>query len=420
MNARRTLAFGVVAVCLLACGDAAVQKGRVLLVGIDGATLRVINRLTARDRLPHLQSIAREGVHGPLQSHFPLWSPRIWNSIATGKSPDKHGILGFVRERKLYRSTDRKVHALWNIASDAGLIVGVVNWWNSYPPELVNGVIVSDHVFPRVNESRRMAYQATPSDDAAPLVHPAAWKVRTDEILAETVNPTTVQNFFEGNEAMPPWVKADKLSTAFVDDGRVTRLALAVEAELRPDLLMVFLPGIDRASHWLWGNLEPAELYPERLRPEPSQRKAGAAALHSYYEYTDALIGTLLARYGPDDLVMIVSDHGFESGVQFAQLTGQHETAKASKGIFYARGPGFPAGGRMQGVSVNDVTPTVLAWLGLPLGDDMDGVPVPAAIRGTPRTVSTHDTGPVEHLAGDATGAEEEMLQNLRELGYIE
>ncbi len=175
-----------------------------LLVGIDGATFRIINRLTARNRLPHLQSLARDGVHGPLQSHFPLWSPRIWNSIATGKSPDKHGILGFVRDRKLYRSTDRKVHALWNIASDAGLTVGVVNWWNSYPPDRVDGVIVSDHVFPRVNESRRMAYQATPSDDAAPLVHPAAWQVRADEILAETVNPTSAPNIFEGNEAMPP------------------------------------------------------------------------------------------------------------------------------------------------------------------------------------------------------------------------
>ena len=419
-RARRILASGFAAACLLACGDAAVPKGRVLIVGIDGATFRVVNRPGAADRLPHLESLARDGVHGPIQSHFPLWSPRIWNSIATGKLPDKHGILGFVRERKLYRSTDRKVHTLWNIASDAGLTVGVINWWNSYPPDRVNGVVVSDHVFPRVNESRRMAYRAAPSDDAAPLVYPATWQQRSQEILAETVNPTSFENIYLGNEELPPWVKTEKLSMAFVDDGRVTRLSLAIEAELRPDLLMVFLPGIDRASHWLWGNLEPADFYPERLRPTPSQRRAGAEALLSYYEYTDALIGTLLARYGPDDLVMVVSDHGFEAGVQFNLLTGQHETAKAAKGIFYARGPGLPAGGRMQGVSVNDITPTVLAWLGLPLGADMDGNPAPAAVRGRLRTIPTHDTRPVEHLDGDATGAEEEMLQNLRELGYIE
>ena len=71
-------------------------------------------------------------------------------------------------------------------------------------------------------------------------------------------------------------------------------------------------------------------------------------------------------------------------------------------------------------MSVNDITPTVLAWLGLPIGDDMDGKPAPAAVRGALRTIPTHDTGPVEHIEGDATGAEEEMLKNLRELGYIE
>ncbi len=406
--------------CLLACGDPAVPKGRVLLIGIDGATFRVMDKLTAQDRLPHLQSLAREGIHGPIQAHFPLWSPRLWNSIATGKVPDKHGILGFVRERQLYRSTDRTTHALWNIVSDAGLSVGVINWWNSYPPERINGVMVSDHVFPRVNESRRLAYNAQPSDDAAPLVYPVTWEARAKEIVAEASDSADIPNLFDGNESLPPWVKTEKLVMAFEDDRRITRLSLAIEAELRPDLLMVFLPGIDRISHWLWGNIEPAALYPESLHPTKSQRKAGAAALFSYYQYTDALIGKLLARFGPQDLVMIVSDHGFEAGVVYGSLTGHHESQKASKGVFFARGPGLPAGGRVEGISVNDVTPTILAWMNLPLGADMDGSPAPAAVRGALRKVPTHDTAPVEYIEGDATGAEEEILQNLRDLGYIE
>ena len=72
------------------------------------------------------------------------------NSIATGKKPSKHGIVAFAWKDEegtphLYLSSDRKTHALWNIASEAGLTVGVVNWWNTYPPERVRGVIVSDH-----------------------------------------------------------------------------------------------------------------------------------------------------------------------------------------------------------------------------------------------------------------------------------
>jgi hypothetical protein len=87
------------------------------------------------------------------------------------------------------------------------------------------------------------------------MVHPEGWRKRVLAIVAETGNPPQIANFFDGNEALPAWVKVDKLAVDFDDDGRVTRLALAIEEELHPDLLMVLLPGIDRVSHWLWGNL---------------------------------------------------------------------------------------------------------------------------------------------------------------------
>ena len=85
--------------------------------------------------------------------------PRIWNTIATGKVPEKHGITSFARknqdESHLFLSTDRKVHALWNIASEAGMTVGVVNWWNTYPPARIDGVMVSDHILATEIEGRR-------------------------------------------------------------------------------------------------------------------------------------------------------------------------------------------------------------------------------------------------------------------------
>ena len=126
---------------------------RALLIGIDGASLRVAGPLLEEGRLPHLGRIAREGVAGPLLSSLPLWSPRIWTTVATGKQPAKHGVLSFAQKleaggRRLYRSSDRRTHALWNIASDAGLRVAVVNWWTTHPPERIEGVMVSDHVFP--------------------------------------------------------------------------------------------------------------------------------------------------------------------------------------------------------------------------------------------------------------------------------
>ena len=127
-------------------------------------------------------------------------------------------------------------------------------------------------------------------------------------------------------EALPLWGNRSILSQQFLTDEAITRVALGMQADFAPDVMMVFLPGIDRISHWLWGNLEPEELYPPGLQPTAEEKAAGAEALRDYYAFTDALIGLLAQGYGPDDLVLVISDHGFEAGVSLMLLTGKHDT----------------------------------------------------------------------------------------------
>ena len=89
--------------------------------------------------------------------------------------------------------------------------------------------------------------------------------------------------------------------------------------------------------------------------------------------------------------------------------------------MVFARGPGIAAGQRAAGMSVNDVSPTILAWLGLPLGQDMDGKVAAFLAPSRPvRSIATHDVGEVERIGGSASGSEEEILDQLRALGYIE
>ncbi|MBW1884272.1 MAG: alkaline phosphatase family protein, partial [Deltaproteobacteria bacterium] len=54
-----------------------------ILIGIDGASPRIVDQLIAQGKLPNLARIAERGVAGPLRSEFPIESPRIWNTIAT-------------------------------------------------------------------------------------------------------------------------------------------------------------------------------------------------------------------------------------------------------------------------------------------------------------------------------------------------
>jgi predicted AlkP superfamily pyrophosphatase or phosphodiesterase len=408
----------------LACGGAPEPRGRVLLVGIDGASPRVTEPLLAEGRLPHLAQIAEQGVYGRLRSFAPYASPLVWNTVATGKMPNKHGIHWFGKETpeggsRLFLSTDRKVHALWNIASDAGMRVGVVNWWNTYPVDVIDGVIVSDHARQGEIDRRLKMMKATPRD-AGPLVYPPSWQERALALMASEEPLTRFADPFGENEAFPAWVNRKTLSWVYHTDAAAVRAALAVEAEFEPDLLMVFLPGIDRMSHWIWGSIEPQELYPERLRLTEAQREAESTAFYTYYEYTDALLGLLLERFGPDDLVIVVSDHGFENGTALAFLTGIHEGEKAQDGVLFARGARIAHRETRGGLTVQDIAPSILAWLGLPTARDMDGHPAPFLSVSLLEPIESYDTKPIERLAGTPSGVEDEILEQLKNLGYFE
>src|SRR5580658_9388601 len=99
---------------------------KVLLIGWDAADWKIINPLMDRGLLPTLEDFVDHGVMGNLATLHPILSPMLWNSVATGMRPDKHGILGFVepdpqngRVRPV-ASTSRKVKAIWNILTQRG------------------------------------------------------------------------------------------------------------------------------------------------------------------------------------------------------------------------------------------------------------------------------------------------------------
>jgi len=412
---------------LTACGGDPKPRGRVLLVGIDGATLRVALPLLRAGRLPNLGRIGRDGVYGQLLSHPAMVSPRIWTSIATGKTPQHHGIENFSHKdangvERLYLSSDRRGPALWNILSDAGLRVGVINWWMTYPLERVRGVMVSDHLLSHAVWGYRKLTGSQPVA-GGPIVHPDRWEKRVQDLALDPRPLTSVPDPFADATHLPAWARPETLSQHYADDGRIARIALEVEREEHPDLLMVFFPGIDRVSHVIWAAVEPESAYPRTLFGD-GERSATASAFFRYYEYTDALIGRLLEAYGPEDLVMVVSDHGFEAGEgRFANVTGVHKSSRARLGVVFASGPDIaPPADSSLPTSVNDVTPTILAWLGMPVADDMDGRPAPFLTidSGRIRRIASYDDVPVERLEAAPSGAEEAILEQLRALGYLE
>ncbi|MBI4838806.1 MAG: alkaline phosphatase family protein, partial [Nitrospirae bacterium] len=125
------------------------KKIKVMVIGIDGATFDVINPLISRGKLPNLKQLIDNGASGQLKSTMPPLSPAAWSTFQTGKNPGKHGVFDFFRNSPgehgylPVNSTFLKSKTLWEILSDYGKRVGVLNIMFNYPPREVNGFIVS-------------------------------------------------------------------------------------------------------------------------------------------------------------------------------------------------------------------------------------------------------------------------------------
>src|SRR4051812_43017552 len=130
--------------------SAHISNQKTLVVGWDAADWKVIHPLLDSGQMPVLARFLEEGVMADLTTLEPVLSPMLWNSIATGKRADEHGILGFTELNpatgtvRPVTSTSRQAKALWNIFSQQGLRSNVVGWFGSHPAEPIRGVCVSD------------------------------------------------------------------------------------------------------------------------------------------------------------------------------------------------------------------------------------------------------------------------------------
>ena len=115
------------------------------------------------------------------------------------------------------------------------------------------------------------------------------------------------------------------------------------------------------------------------------------------------------------------SDHGFEADPEPDPLqTGNHLSPEARDGVIFARGHAIPAGSDVSGMTILDVTPTILARFGMPVADDMDGQVADFMQLQQKPAIATYDTFEIERLAGEESGSEEAIMEQLKLLGYIE
>lgn len=125
------------------------DSNRVLVIGLDGATFDLITPWVQQGLLPNVSRFMAEGCHAELRSIYNATSPLAWSTIVTGYNPGKHGIFYFTEKRRdsygirYINASFRKQKTIWKLLSESGKRVGVVNVPMTYPPEAVNGVMIS-------------------------------------------------------------------------------------------------------------------------------------------------------------------------------------------------------------------------------------------------------------------------------------
>ncbi len=423
---------------------------RVLLVGLDGGPWKMIDPLVKKGSMPHLAQIASQGITADLGNIIPTYSPPIWTSIATGKSPDKHGIhdhlqtvlpLGLptvpyqlralrtltIPARKALRLSDRifdyknvyllsghvRARRLWEILEGYGLSTVVVDWYITYPVNSEGGLHVSDHF-----HLHRERTETLPG-----LIRPVELTDRFNSMIItpDELPDGKIDALLDVDDLDPAGRKAlEKILPdwyTMVRGGMARDLThqaiFAAALDETPDwrFAAVYFRAMDNMHHASW---EYNDLPGDDLNANPERRFRHA--VERYYRHCDQLLSNLADYVDSNTVVIVTSDHGWEN----ARVGHIY----APDGFFVMAGGPVPHALERKRIHIFDITPTVLALLGFPTGEDMDGSPATHLFsdkfrQSNPiRTVPTYEREERDGAAPDLQ-MDDKTINELRALGYI-
>ena len=260
---------------------------KVIIIGLDGGTLNLMNPWMEEGELPNFSKIKKKGVYGKLRSTTPCYSAPAWVSISTGVQPGKHGIYDFFPtdslKKKIINSRYRKTPAIWNVLTDEGKKSIIVNIPGTYPPEKINGVMITGLLTP--SEESDFTY---PKEVKNNLTKDKLGKYELEQVVVDDIPKGLTAKY-------APEKLAEQVNMITISHATVT---MNLMQKYEWDLAMVVFRGTDDAQHLLWDRKD---------------------LILSCYKKADEYLGKFMEKY-PDALFIIVSDHGFGQPEKYVYL----------------------------------------------------------------------------------------------------
>lgn len=254
------------------------MKMKTVIVGLDGVPYRLVQDLSARGVMPNTGCLIREGLFREMVSAIPEVSSVAWSSIITGKNPGEHGIFGFTDLRpgtyELFFPNFRDLGAspFWEREGSGRAVI--INVPSTYPARRLNGVLISGFV---ALDLRKATYPP----GLVPQLERMAYRLDVDSAKAHR----SLNLFLEDLERTL--------------ESHIAAYRWLWEQEAWETFMLVFT-GTDRLAHFLW------EAYENEAHRYHS-------AFLAHFRRIDEIVGEIAGRLGEADLLIMLSDHGFES-----------------------------------------------------------------------------------------------------------
>lgn len=261
---------------------------RVWVIGLDGATFDLIQPWVKAGYLPVLERLLREGAWGEVRSTIPPITGPAWTSFMSGTNPGQHGVFDWVyRKSGSYEfhpvtAANSRQPSLWKILSQAGKRVLAINVPMTFPPEEVNGVIVSGLPATTLTTYPAQLARQIRADFPDYVVYPDPGQAYSDQGIQSFLS--TLEKSIQGQAGL--W--------------------RSLTQQEKWDFAMLVYNATDVVQHAMWKFMSPSH-------PQHDARKAEKYrdAILDTYRKLDAILGETIQAMDEDTVLWLMSDHGF-------------------------------------------------------------------------------------------------------------
>ena len=256
--------------------------GKVVVLGLDGATFKIVNPMLEQGRLPHLKKLLQKSAYGTLHSCIPPNTDPAWPVFFTGMNPGKLGFFFYMQDigdnyyrERLFRGPIQE--DMFTLVSEQGKNVVAFNIPISYPPKKVNGIYVTG------------------------LLTPPGTKFTYPEEIQQELGEDyriSIPDFkFLSDE--------EKVIQLKKEVNKKFDLALKFYKQYRPDLFVFVTMMTDLVHHFFWKFMDPHH---------PSyEESAYRDVIYDLYNLIDNKIGEFLEVLDKNTHLIIMSDHGADA-----------------------------------------------------------------------------------------------------------